>query len=57
MEELSHLGNYAVFMGRVTSGPDLICTATLQVMEPEEEGFLNLLKARGSHSAENIREE
>jgi predicted hotdog family 3-hydroxylacyl-ACP dehydratase len=49
VEELYHLGNYAVFMGRVTSGSDLLCTTTLQVMEPEEEGFLNLLRARGSH--------
>jgi predicted hotdog family 3-hydroxylacyl-ACP dehydratase len=52
VEELYHLGNYAVFTGRVTSGSDLLCTTTVQVMEPEEEGFSNLLKARGSHSTE-----
>jgi predicted hotdog family 3-hydroxylacyl-ACP dehydratase len=57
VEELYHLGNYAVFMGRVTSGPDLICTTTLQVMEPEEEGFLNIIKARDSHPAEKDRED
>jgi predicted hotdog family 3-hydroxylacyl-ACP dehydratase len=52
VEELYHLGNYAVFMGRVTSGSDLLCTVTLQVMEPEEEGFLNLMRTRGSLSAD-----
>ena len=57
VEELYHLGNYAVFMGRVTSGSDLLCTTTLQVMEPEEEGFLNLLRARGSHSVEKDQED
>ncbi|MCU0594679.1 MAG: hypothetical protein MUC98_04335 [Desulfobacterota bacterium] len=48
VEELYHLGNYAVFAGRVTSGPALLCTGTLQVMEPEEEGFLYFLKERSS---------
>ncbi len=52
VEELYHLGNYAVFTGRVTSGSYLLCTTTVQVMEPEEEGFLNLLRAQGSHSVE-----
>jgi predicted hotdog family 3-hydroxylacyl-ACP dehydratase len=52
VEELYHLGNYAVFMGRVASGSELLCTTTVQVIEPEEEGFSNLLKARGSHSTE-----
>ena len=50
VEELYHLGNYAVFTGRVTSGSDLLCTTTVQVMEPEEEGFLSFLGARGSRS-------
>jgi len=52
VEELYHLGNYAVFTGRVTSGSDLLCATTVQVMEPEEEGFLSFLRARGSHSTE-----
>jgi len=52
VEELYHLGNYAVFTGRVTSGSDLLCTTTVQVMEPEEEGFLSFLSARGSRSDE-----
>ena len=52
VEEVYHLGNYAVFTGRVTSGADLLCTATLQVMEPEEEGFLNNLRVSGSLSVD-----
>jgi predicted hotdog family 3-hydroxylacyl-ACP dehydratase len=52
VEELYHLGNYAVFAGRVTSGSTLFCTAALQVMEPEGDGFLSFLSARGFHSAE-----
>lgn len=57
VEELYHLGNYAVFMGRVSSGPDLLCTTTLQVMEPEGEGFLDFLSARSSHSTEKEQED
>lgn len=57
VEELYHLGNYAVFTGRVTSGSSLLGTATLQVMEPEEEGYLHLLKERASRSAEKERED
>jgi predicted hotdog family 3-hydroxylacyl-ACP dehydratase len=57
VEELYHLGNYAVFMGRVSSGSALLCTATLQVMEPEGEDFLNFQSARVSHSAEKEQED
>ena len=57
VEELYHLGGYAVFMGRVTSGSALLCTTTLQVMEPEGEGFPDFLKAQGSHSAEKEQED
>jgi predicted hotdog family 3-hydroxylacyl-ACP dehydratase len=57
VEELYHLGKYAVFAGRVTSGSSLVCTATLQVMEPEEEGYLYLLKERTSRSVEKERED
>lgn len=57
VQEMYHLGNYAVFAGRVTSGSSLLCTATLQVMEPEEEGYLHLLKERASRSAEKERED
>jgi predicted hotdog family 3-hydroxylacyl-ACP dehydratase len=47
VEELYHLGNYAVFVGRVSSNSALLCTATLQVMEPEGEDFLDFLRTRG----------
>ena len=52
VKELYHLGNYAVFVGRVSSASALLCTTTLQVMEPEGEGFLDFLSARSSHSVE-----
>jgi len=48
VEELYHLGNYAVFTGQVTSGSTLLCTGVLQVMEPEEEDFLYFHKERGA---------
>jgi len=57
VEELSHLGNYAVFMGRVSSGSALLCTTTLQVMEPEGECFLDFLSARGTRSDEKEQED
>jgi predicted hotdog family 3-hydroxylacyl-ACP dehydratase len=57
VEELYHLGGYAVFMGRVTSGSALLCTTTLQVMEPEGEDFLGFLSARNSHSTEKEQED
>ena len=57
VEKLYHLGNYAVFMGQVSSGSTRLCTATLQVMEPEEEGFLSFLNGRISRSAEKDQED
>jgi len=57
VEELYHLGNYAVFMGRVSSGSALLCTTTLQVMEPEGECFLDFLSARGTRSDEKEQED
>jgi predicted hotdog family 3-hydroxylacyl-ACP dehydratase len=51
VDELYHVGSYAVFKGEVACGSALCCSATIQVMEPEEDDFLNQLKKRGSHSA------
>jgi len=51
VEELYHVGGYAVFEGQVSCGSALCCTATIQAMEPEEDDFLNRLKKRGSHLA------
>ncbi len=45
IEELSHVGDYAVFEGNVRSALDSFCKIIIQVMEPEEE-FLSKLKTR-----------
>jgi len=57
VEELYHVGNYAVFKGQVISGSALFCTTIIQVMEPEGDDFLNLLKTRGSYSGMEERED
>ncbi len=36
IEELYHIGAYAVFRGEVSAGKELICSTILQVAEPEE---------------------
>jgi len=36
INELSHVGDYAVFEGKVRSNSDSICKVIIQVMEPEE---------------------
>ncbi len=45
MNEVSHVGDYAVFEGSVTSDSDPYCKIIIQVMEPEEE-TLSSLKTR-----------
>jgi predicted hotdog family 3-hydroxylacyl-ACP dehydratase len=45
IQELSHVGDYAVFEGNVRSALDSFCKIIIQVMEPEEE-FLSKLKTR-----------
>ena len=42
INELSHVGNYAVFEGNVRSDFDSFCKMIVQVMEPEEEILSNL---------------
>jgi predicted hotdog family 3-hydroxylacyl-ACP dehydratase len=42
IEELSHIGDYAVFEGSVRSDLDSFCKIIIQVMEPEEEFLANL---------------
>jgi predicted hotdog family 3-hydroxylacyl-ACP dehydratase len=44
INELSHVGDYAVFEGKVRSNLDPICKAIIQVLEPEE--TLSNLKKR-----------
>jgi predicted hotdog family 3-hydroxylacyl-ACP dehydratase len=44
INELSHVGDYAVFEGKVRSDSDSFCKIIIQVLEPEE--TLSDLKAR-----------
>ena len=44
INELSHVGDYAVFEGKVRSDVETFCKITIQVMEPEE--TLSNLKGR-----------
>ena len=46
VEELYHVGNYAVFKGQVISGSTIFCAAMLQVMEPEGDDVLDVLRSR-----------
>jgi predicted hotdog family 3-hydroxylacyl-ACP dehydratase len=45
INELSHVGDYAVFEGKVRSDLDSFCRTIIQVIEPEKE-ILSNLKAR-----------
>jgi len=49
VEELYHVGNYAVFKGQVISGSALFCTTIIQVMEPEGDDFPDFLRSQGAH--------
>ena len=46
INELYHLGDYAVFGGNVRSDLDSFCKTIIQVMEPEEEILANLKTRR-----------
>jgi predicted hotdog family 3-hydroxylacyl-ACP dehydratase len=41
--ESYHVGKYAVYEGQVKSATDFTCNITIQVMEPEEEVFPDLM--------------
>ena len=43
VDELYHVGDYAVFQGKVSSDSAFSCKMTIQVMEPEEETLSNLV--------------
>jgi predicted hotdog family 3-hydroxylacyl-ACP dehydratase len=45
IDELYHVGGYAVFQGNVSSDSIFFCKIIIQVMEPEEE-ILSSLKTR-----------
>ena len=49
VEELYHVGNYAVFKGQVISGSALFCTTIIQVIEPEGDDFPDFLRLQGAH--------
>jgi predicted hotdog family 3-hydroxylacyl-ACP dehydratase len=53
IEELYHVGDYAVFQGKVSSDSVLFCKTTIQVIEPEEETLSNLVTLRKIESHEN----
>jgi predicted hotdog family 3-hydroxylacyl-ACP dehydratase len=46
IDELYHVGDYAVFQGNVHSESAFFCKAIIQVMEPEEETFSNLITSQ-----------
>ncbi len=52
IEELYHIGDYAVFQGKVSSERTFFCKAIIQVMEPEEEILSNLTISQGTYSLE-----
>jgi predicted hotdog family 3-hydroxylacyl-ACP dehydratase len=52
IEELYHVGDYAVFQGNVSSESAFFCKAIIQVMEPEEEVLPNLITSQRINSWE-----
>ena len=55
IEELYHVGDYAVFKGKVNSELASLCKAIIQVVEPEEETLSDLLTLRKINARENKR--
>jgi len=55
IDELYHVGDYAVFQGKVSSESTLFCKAIIQVMEPEEEVLPNLITSQRIDSREKAR--
>jgi predicted hotdog family 3-hydroxylacyl-ACP dehydratase len=56
IDELYHVGDYAVFQGKVSSELAFFCKTVVQVMEPEEETLSNLITAQGTYSLDKERE-
>jgi predicted hotdog family 3-hydroxylacyl-ACP dehydratase len=46
IDELYHVGDYAVFQGKVSSDLAFFCKIVVQVMEPEEETLSNLVTSQ-----------
>jgi len=55
IDELYHVGGYAVFQGKVNSDSAFFCKIVIQVMEPEEEVLLNLITSQRIDSLEKKR--
>jgi len=53
IEELYHVGDYAVFKGQVSSESALFCKAVIQVLEPEEETLSSLMTLQKINSHNN----
>jgi len=53
IEELYHVGEYAVFKGTVNSDSASFCETVIQVVEPEEETLSSLMTSQRISSREN----
>jgi hypothetical protein len=53
IEELYHVGEYAVFKGTVNSDSVSLCETVIQVVEPEEETLSSLMTSQRISSREN----
>ena len=53
IDELYHVGDYAVFQGKVSSESALFCKAIIQVLEPGEDGLSNLIASQRIDEREN----
>jgi predicted hotdog family 3-hydroxylacyl-ACP dehydratase len=52
IDELYHVGDYAVFEGKVSSELAFFCKTIIQVMEPEDETLSNLVTSQRIDSCE-----
>jgi len=50
IDELYHVGSYAVFRGKVSSESAIFCKTVIQVMEPKEKTLSNLITSQGAYS-------
>jgi predicted hotdog family 3-hydroxylacyl-ACP dehydratase len=55
IDELYHVGDYAVFRGEVNSELASLCKTVIQVVEPEEGTLSNLVTSRRINPPENER--
>jgi hypothetical protein len=53
IDELYHVGEYAVFKGKVSSESASFCETIIQVVEPEKEALSSLMILQRINSREN----